>query len=94
MNASTFEWDGGNLPKVARHGLTEVEVEEAFSDSRRQVRATYAVGGEQRIGVLGATVGGRNLYVVVTLRNGSIRVVTAYPARPRYRREYLEGGES
>jgi len=92
MLRPTFDWDDGNRPKVAAHGLTPAEVEEAFTDPRRQTRTTYAGATERRAALIGATSAGRILYVVFTIRDGSIRVVTAFPARPRHRREYLGGG--
>ena len=49
------------------------------------------VDGEERIGLLAATNTGRIIDSVFTVRDDRIRVVTAYPARPRLRREYERG---
>ncbi len=91
MQSPRFDWDDGNLHEIGKHRVTPAEVEEALADPHQQSRGAYTVDTEERAAVLGATRAGRVLLVVITLRDGAIRVVTAYRARPRLRREYLEG---
>ncbi|MHB8575646.1 MAG: BrnT family toxin [Dehalococcoidia bacterium] len=83
-----FDWDVGNLPKIARHLLTVAEIEAALSDPRRIDHGFTLMNGEPRNYVIAATPAGRIIVVVTTMRGGAIRVVTAYPASPRTARSY------
>ena len=47
------------------------------------------IGGEERWTVLGATDQMRVLIIVFTMRDDSVRTVTAYEASARVRTEYL-----
>lgn len=91
MASLPLDWDDGNLREIAKHRLDPAEIEAALTDPHRQSRGAYTVDGERRAALLGATPQGRVLFIVYTLRDGAIRVVTAFPARPRLRREYWEG---
>jgi uncharacterized protein len=85
-----FDWDKANREHVRRHGIESHEAEEALLDPRRLGRPAYAFRGEKRRAYLGATTGGRILFVVVTRRVGELRVVSAREStqaeRHRYRR--------
>jgi len=56
-------------------------------------RAAYAVDGEQRYAVLGATEVGRRLFVVFTRRHGAIRVISAREATDAEKRVYRTRGK-
>jgi uncharacterized protein len=88
QGVTRYEWDAGNEPKVARHGLTRTECEAALEDPRRVVSDAYEVDGEVRLAIVGATPAGRIVRVVFTVRGGRFRVVTAYQASPSQRRQY------
>lgn len=60
--------------------------------SRKGRSNAYAVGGEQRTAIIGATRAGRILVVVYTMRDGHIRPITGWPASIRDQRTYR--GES
>lgn len=84
-----FLWDASNVEHIAKHGVLPEEAEQVTLnnpvDIERQLRS-----GESRIVQLGETDRNRILIVVLTLREGMIRVVTAFPANRRLRNFYLE----
>jgi uncharacterized DUF497 family protein len=84
----TFEWDDANQDHIARHDVLPHEVEEALNGDTLEVDA-YVVGVEQRYEDLGTTDSGRILFVVSTLRQNRLRVVTAYDATRIQKREFL-----
>jgi uncharacterized DUF497 family protein len=84
-----FEWDRHNLKKIRAHGVNAVEVEEALSISPLPIYEQDA-DGESRYVYYGETAGLRLLAVVLTERNGKIRVITAYELDAGQKRDYLE----
>jgi uncharacterized DUF497 family protein len=84
-----FFWDKDNLSHIARHHVSKDEAEQVIQndplDLERQIRK-----GEQRLLHLGETNAGRVLFVVVTLRDKMLRVVTAFPADRKARKFYAE----
>jgi uncharacterized DUF497 family protein len=88
MNAQTFEWDDGNLPKIAFHRIERDEVEDAFTDPDRVARDASNTPIERRRALIGATEAGRLLTVIYTMRGSRYRVITAYDASERDARRY------
>ncbi|MFP4254655.1 MAG: BrnT family toxin [Halothece sp.] len=86
-----FEWDKANLDHIANHQISATEVEQIFSDLSRLKAKAYSVGQEERFATLGQTKTGRILTVIYTIRNGKIRVITAYRATKKEQRRYQEG---
>ena len=88
-----FFWDKENLNHIARHGISQQEAEQVIQnnplDLERQIR-----NGEVRMLHLGETTGGRVLFVVVTMRDEMIRVVTAFPADKKARKFYADQKET
>jgi hypothetical protein len=84
-----FLWDKENISHIARHNVSRDEAEQVIQnnplDLERQIR-----NGQLRILHLGETTAGRVLFVVVTLRNKMLRVVTAFPANRKSRKFYAE----
>lgn len=82
-----FDWDEANLAHIAEQGVAMGEAEEVVSnrpvDMGHQTRH-----GEERLMQIGATLSGRVLVVITTLRGGKTRVVTAFPANRAYRAFY------
>jgi uncharacterized protein len=83
-----FQWDAGNAAKIwERHRVTPAECEELFfnrplvvgSDERHSA-------GEERLYALGQSDGGRLLFVVFTIRERLIRVISARDMSRRERR--------
>ncbi len=90
---SAFDWDEGNIDDIREHGVDPYEAEEALLDPCRIPAPAYQVSGEVRRALLGATVGGRLLFIVFTHRRGQIRVITARDATARERRRYRRQGK-
>ena len=74
-----FQWDDGNLTKNwLKHGVTQSEVEQVyfnqplllFNDDKHSIN-------ESRHFVLGKTDSGRKLFIVFTIRDDLIRVISA-----------------
>ncbi len=74
-----FEWDEANIQKNwIKHKVTRKEMEEVFFDTRVAVRNDPGHSlVEDRYAVLGRTDRQRLLYVVYTVRNKKIRVISA-----------------
>jgi len=87
----SFEWDAGNVAKsFQKHSVTCEDAEEVFA-TRRFVPLGEQVqppSPEPRFGVLGETSQGKLLFVAFTLRNQSIRVISARPMNIRERKFY------
>jgi uncharacterized DUF497 family protein len=83
-----FDWDEHNVEHIARHRVEPEEAEEAILDPRRVGVPAYSTEDERRLGFIGATEAGRVLFVVITRRGPSWRVVTARDATDRARRRY------
>jgi uncharacterized DUF497 family protein len=83
-----FEWDVANLKHLARHRVTPTEVEDVLENDPAQL-GYDVVNEEERWTVVGHTNLTRVLVVTWTLRKGSIRVVTAWPAPKRMREDYF-----
>lgn len=87
-----FEWDAGNTDKSwHKHGVTPVEAEQALlnrpvvvSEDERHSRQ------EARYRALGRTDRGRNLFVVFTIRESRVRVISARSMNKGEQRRYAE----
>ena len=75
----SFQWDKGNIGKnLAKHGVSDVECEEVFSDKHKVIKEdTSHSKDEKRYIMLGVTKRGRLLYVVFTIREEAVRVISA-----------------
>jgi uncharacterized DUF497 family protein len=79
MDCKGFEWDKGNTDKnIQRHGVSDSECEQVFFNqpfiSGTDVRHSQ---DEPRYYALGKTDAGRWLFIVYTIRNQLIRVISA-----------------
>ncbi len=86
-----FDWDEGNFSHIRAHGVSQAEAEQALIDPLGGFLEVAVVEGEERSRHIGATIQGRLLIVLTTMRGESIRVVTAFDAGGRAAREYREG---
>ena len=89
-----FQWDEGNVVKIwQRHRVSPAECEQAFFN-----RPLVAMPDERhsqqepRYYALGKTDGGRRLFVVFTVRESSIRVISARDMSRKERRRYSDHG--
>lgn len=74
-----FEWDKGNLDKnFKKHQVTNQECEEVFFDEDKKIlKDILHSDQEERYLLIGQTAAGRLLFIVFTLRNKKIRVISA-----------------
>ena len=90
-----FDWDKGNLLKDwEKHGVTVAECEQVFFNrpllARPDERHSLA---EARFYLLGKADSGRRLFVVFTIHDERIRVISARDQSRRERRSYERYGE-
>jgi uncharacterized protein len=90
-----FQWDEGNTEKNwIKHNVSRGETEQVFFN-----RPLVVVEGEQRAELrsryvaLGQTDAGRQLFIVFTIRDDLIRVISARPMSRRERRVYEHAKE-
>lgn len=90
VKCAGFEWDKHNSGKIkTRHGVTPVECEQVFfnipvivGDDKKHSKI------ENRFYVLGQTDSGRLLFLVFTVRNDKLRVISARDMNRKERRVY------
>ncbi len=75
----SFDWDDGNLDKSRRkHGVSAQEAEEVFVNTPFIMTTDIKHSiNEQRYLALGTTNEGKKLSVSFTMRNKSIRIISA-----------------
>jgi uncharacterized DUF497 family protein len=85
-----FEWDEANLAKNwEKHHVTPWECEQAFFNFPLVVAEDSAHSlTEARYYVLGQTDAGRRLFLVFTIRNRKVRVISARDMSVKERRTY------
>jgi hypothetical protein len=85
-----FDWDVGNSGKNEEsHDVSDAECEEVFFDPRKKLfNDTIHSGREERYILLGQTKGKRILFVVYTIRNKKIRVISARDLNKKERKLY------
>jgi len=85
-----FEWDAGNRDKNwLRHGVSALECEQVFFNEPLLIAHDQKHSEhEARYYVLGRTDADRRLFLVVTVRNNLIRVISARDMNRRERKEY------
>ena len=83
--AVQFDWDDANRDHIAQHGITPEAAEQVMLNEplewERQTR-----NNEERMQYLGETDFGRVLFVVTTIREDKLRVVTAWSAKEKWAR--------
>jgi len=66
---SGFQWDEGNWPKCAKHGVSREEIEALFASEILAVHPTWDEGAEEeRFLAIGVGPQERWLFVIFTLR--------------------------
>lgn len=90
IGCTGFEWDDGNSTMTwERHHVTRSECEEVFFFEPLLIAEDLAHSqAERRYYALGQTANGRRLFVVFTVRNHLIRVISARPMSRNERRVY------
>jgi len=74
-----FQWDIGNAGKnVKKHKVQDREAEEPFFDKKHKTFEDILHSrGEERYRIVGKTKKGRLLFVVFTVRDKKVRIITA-----------------
>lgn len=85
-----FDWDHGNSEKNSKkHNVSIAESEQVFFNQPILLADDDAHSGkEKRFFILGKTDTARLLFVVFTLRNNLVRVVSARPMSKEERKIY------
>lgn len=76
----SFEWDKGNINKnLVKHKITNEETEEIFFDKNKtQLKdILHSTKNEPRFLIIGKTKKEKILFVVYTIRNSKIRIISA-----------------
>lgn len=87
-----FKWDKGNIDKnLAKHGVTNREAEEVFGNRplfiNKDLRHSER---EVRFQALGKTDESRLLFITFTVRNTTVRIISARDMNKKERRVYEE----
>jgi len=90
VECTGFQWDEHNARKIwSKHGVTPSESEQVFFNNPLVVAAdTEHSQKESRHYALGQTDAGRRLFVVFTVRNDLLRVISARDMSRKERRAY------
>jgi hypothetical protein len=85
-----FLWDKGNKEKnFLKHKVTDQESEESFFDQKKKIfKDVLHSNNEDRYILLGKSKGGRILFIVFTLRQGKVRVISARDLNRKERHLY------
>ena len=84
-----FEWDDGNHDKNwEKHQVSNSECEEVFFNFPLLLQPDSPFANEARYYVLGQTSAGRRLFIVFTIREKRIRVISARDMSRRERNFY------
>jgi uncharacterized protein len=83
-----FSWDDENISHLARHQISPSEAEQVIVNRPADLSSELR-NGEERFVQVGETDAGRILIVVIAMQREMIRVVTAWPAKDRFRRYFL-----
>ena len=68
MKFSGFDWDEGNWPKCAKHGVSQAEIESVLLSGPIILPDRYPEEIKTRYDAVGKTNDGRYVFVVFTLR--------------------------
>ena len=77
MEFEGFYWDAGNRAKCQKHGLSLDEIESVFSRRVLIVNDEANSEAERRFRAIGVTAGGRQAFIVFTLRGKRLRPLSA-----------------
>jgi uncharacterized protein len=88
ISVSGFQWDDGNWPKCAKHGLSKAEIEYVLS-GEPVVLMDRTIGlNEIRYNAVGRNASGRTLFIVFTLRrDDEVLVIRTISARYMHAKE-------
>ena len=87
-----FKWDKWNIDKsYKKHGITPNESEEAFLDEKAIIlRNIKHSNKEKRYSLIGKITSNKLLFIVFTLRENNIRIISARKANKKERSNYAK----
>ncbi len=68
MKVGGFDWDAGNWPKCAKHGVTREALETAFAGELVFFKDPFDTSIEARFRAVGEDEAGRKLFIVFCFR--------------------------
>lgn len=84
-----FEWDTGNLGHIQKHNVNYRECEEVFFNKQLVINKDQSHSqGEERFRVYGKTNIGRLLFIIITIRNNKIRIISCRDQNKKERKEF------
>lgn len=88
MKLDGFDWDEGNWPKCAKHGVSKAEIEYVLMNEPAVMADRSDVTSETRYNAIGKTQEGRHMFIVFTLRlRGKAHLMRPISARYMHRKE-------
>ncbi len=85
----TFEWDEYNKSKIRlKHNITPQEAEQVFFNERLIIFDEKHSSTERRYQLMGISNATRVLFIVFTIRNNKIRIISARSASKKERSNY------
>lgn len=89
-NIYEFDWDKGNITKsLFNHGVEYVECEQVFFNKPLLINYDYTHSSrESRFRALGRTDSNRYLFIIFTIRENKIRVISARDQSKKERKQY------
>jgi len=89
-----FDWDEGNWPKCAKHGVSKTDIERAFSNEP-VVRPNRTRSAEPRFNAIGRSSTGRYLFIAFTIREVEGQtMIRPISARYMHRKEIVHYEQS
>ncbi len=90
LRCTGFDWDEANAPKIwKKHEVSPLECEQVFFNLPLVAAHDEKHSGtEMRYFVLGQSDAGRRLFVVITVREGRLRVISARDMSRKERKVY------
>ena len=87
-----FEWDKGNFDKnLVKHNVTNREAEEVFENNLKFIFMDEKHSQrEERYGLYGRTTAERLLFIVFTIKEKKVRIISARAMSQKERRVYEE----
>lgn len=88
MKYNGFDWDAGNWPKCAKHGLLKTEIEAIFNNQPAVYPDPFVA--EQRLRAIGTDNQGRYILAVFTIRTKqNRRLIRPLSARYMHKKEII-----
>ena len=89
-----FGWNQGNLEHIKKHNVNQRECEEVFFNQPLIVTEDISHSQiEERFRVYGQTNENRLLFVIITIRNSAVRVISARDQSKKEQKEFKKSGD-